>query len=95
MTTKFSIIHISDLHRIKTENIECLMSSFEVEQSRFIEKGLFPVRLIVVSGDIVNGSNKEDAFAAQQDIQKQYAVALQFLNALCDLFIGSEPVDRL
>lgn len=95
MTTKFSILHISDLHRIKTENIECLMSSFEVEKSRFAEKGLAPVQLIVVSGDIVNGSNKEDAFTAKQDIQKQYAVALQFLNALCDLFIGNRPVDRL
>lgn len=38
MTTSFSILHISDLHRIKKENIECLMSSFEVEKSRYAKQ---------------------------------------------------------
>lgn len=95
MTTNFSIIHISDLHRIRKENIECLMSSFEVEKNRYATEGLPPVQLIVVSGDIVNGSNEKDGIVAKQEIQEQYAVASLFLNELCDLFIGREAADRL
>lgn len=95
MTTNFSILHISDLHRIKKENIECLMSSFEVEKTRYAREGLPSVQLIVVSGDTVNGSNKKDSLEAKQEIQEQYEVASQFLIALCNLFIGSKPSDRL
>lgn len=95
MKTSFSILHISDLHRIKAENIDCLMSSFEVEKSRLEEKSIPPIGLIVVSGDIVNGSNKDDAYAAKEEIQQQYAIASRFLNALCNLFIGDHPNDRL
>ena len=95
MTTKFSILHISDLHRIKKENIECLMSSFEVEKTRYTKQGIPPVQLIVVSGDIVNGSNNKDSLEAKQEIQEQYKVASLFLIKLCNLFIGDAPTDRL
>ena len=95
LINNFSIIHISDLHRIRKENIECLISSFEVEKNRYANEGLPPVRLIVVSGDIVNGSNEKDGIVAKQEIQEQYTVASLFLNNLCDLFIGKEPADRL
>lgn len=71
------------------------MSSFEVEKSRYAEMGMAPVQLIVVSGDIVNGSNKKNELEAKQEIQEQYEIASQFLNSLCDLFIGAEPSDRL
>lgn len=91
---KYSILHISDLHRIKPENIECIMSSFEVEKARYVEMGLAPVQLIVVSGDIVDGSKEADAYIAQEQIQKQYETATQFLSKLCSLFIGSEQEDR-
>jgi len=66
LINNYSIIHISDLHRIKKENIECLISSFEVEKNRYANEGLPPVRLIVVSGDIVNGSNEKDGIVAKE-----------------------------
>lgn len=91
---KYSILHISDLHRIKAEDIECIKSSFVVEKARFEEMGLPPVQLIIVSGDIVDGSKKEDAFVAKEEITKQYETAAQFLNELCSVFIGSKHEDR-
>lgn len=91
---KYCILHISDLHRIKAEDIECLKSSFEVEKVRFEEMDLPPVQLIVVSGDIVDGSKKEDAFEAKEEIQKQYETAAKFLNELCSVFIGTSKQDR-
>ncbi len=91
---KYSILHISDLHRIKTENIDCIMSSFLVEKTRFEEMGLPPVKLIVVSGDIVDGSKEQDADLAKGQIDKQYETATLFLNELCTLFIGTNSQDR-
>ena len=91
---KYCILHISDLHRIKAQDIECIKSSFEVEKERFVEMGLPPVQLIVVSGDIVDGSKEQDAFVAKEEITKQYETAAQFLNELCSVFIGSKHEDR-
>lgn len=91
---KYSILHISDLHRIKPENIECIKSSFEVERAYYAANGLPPVQLIVVSGDIVDGSKEEDAYTAKEQIQKQYETASRFLSELCTVFIGPKVEDR-
>lgn len=95
MMRQYSILHISDLHRIKQENVDCLMASFAVEKNRYTEMGIPPVGLIVVSGDIVNGSNQKDSGLAKQEIQQQYEIAAQFLYNLCALFIGNKQQDRL
>ena len=91
---KYSILHLSDLHRIKQENIECIMSSFQIEKARYAEMGLPPVQLIVVSGDIVDGSKEKDSFVAKQKIEQQYETATKFLSDLCKLFIGPKQEDR-
>ena len=95
MNCKYSILHISDLHRIKSENIDCLISSLEIEKSNYATLGIPPVQLIVVSGDIVNGSNKSDANIAKREIQQQYDDATVFLKKLCELFIGNALQDRM
>lgn len=92
---RFSILHISDLHRIKEENIDCLLSSFAIEKEYFDKHGIPEVKLIVVSGDIVNGSNHQDSMMAKREIQKQYKVADKFLKGLCELFIGDREEDLL
>ncbi|MCH5233719.1 MAG: metallophosphoesterase [Muribaculaceae bacterium] len=95
MNINYSILHISDLHRINTDNIDCLISSFEIEKSKYESLGIPKVRLIVVSGDIVNGSNNTDSKIAKEEIKKQYIAADLFLKKLCSLFIGSSIEDRM
>jgi DNA polymerase II small subunit/DNA polymerase delta subunit B len=92
---RYSILHISDLHRIKEENIDCILSSFAIEKDYYVRNGIPPAKLIVVSGDIVNGSNNEDSMLAKNEIQEQYRVASKFLKGLCELFIGKSEEDLL
>ncbi len=95
MNCKYSILHISDLHRIKSENIDCLISSLAIEKSKYATLGIPPVQLIVVSGDIVNGSSERDSNIAKKEIQQQYDDATVFLKKLCKLFIGNSLQDRM
>lgn len=92
---KYSILHISDLHRIKDADIDCIISSFQLEKEKYRFMGIPPVRLIIVSGDIINGSNSENNYAAKEEISKQYEVAMKFLVALTEIFIGTDAKDRL
>ena len=92
---KYSILHISDLHRITDADIDCIISSFQLEKEKYRFMGIPPVRLIIVSGDIINGSNSENNYAAKEEISKQYEVAMKFLVALTEIFIGTDAKDRL
>lgn len=91
---KFSILHISDLHRVTTANVDCLKASFEVEKDYYRANHIPMPSFIVVSGDIIQGSRETDEKKAQEDIQKQYEVAGQFLAGLCDIFFGGKR-DRM
>ncbi len=50
-----------------------------------VEKGSQP-SFVVVSGDIINGSNEQDAVKAREEMRAQYQVASQFLVGLCGVF---------
>ena len=90
MSQKISILHISDLHRITADNVDCLLASFEVEQEYYRKNGIPQPSFIVVSGDIINGSNEKDAIKAQKEIKEQYQVASKFLAGLCEVFFGGK-----
>lgn len=92
---KYSILHISDLHRIADEDIDCIISSFELEKEKYKTMGIPPVKMIIVSGDIINGSKNENEDIAKEEISKQYDVAKKFLVALTELFLGSGIMDRM
>lgn len=84
---RFSILHISDLHRdLKDElaNGPLLQSLlWDIERCRQQEPGIPPPALCIVSGDLIFGvSPKHPAPAAELD--RQYAQALEFLIALAD-----------
>lgn len=87
MSKQISILHISDLHRISAQNVDCLRASFEVEKEYYIANNIPMPSYIVVSGDIVNGSKEQDATKAKQEIKEQYNVASKFLSDLCDIFL--------
>ena len=88
--TNFSVLHISDLHRIKKENFDCLLSSLALEKREYERRGWPLPYVIVVSGDIVNGSNDDDSMRAQEEIKRQYEVASEFLVKLCHLFLDDD-----
>ena len=88
MSERFSILHISDLHRITSENVACVIASFEVEAEYYRAQQIPMPAFIVFSGDIVNGSNEEDSLKAKKEIQEQYRVASQFLAELCNIFLN-------
>lgn len=92
---KYSILHISDLHRISDEDIDCIISSFQLEKEKYKSMNIPPVKLIIVSGDIINGSNNENADIAKEEISKQYEVAKKFLVELTVVFFGTDIKDRL
>lgn len=94
MTQKFSIIHISDLHRITAVSADSLRASFEVEKEFYRTHDIPSPSYIVVSGDIINGTKEEEALKAKDIIQKQYAEAGKFLGELCDIFFNGKR-DRM
>jgi len=66
------------------------LSSLALEKREFERQGWALPYLIVVSGDIVNGSNEKDSMKAQEEIKRQYAVATEFLVELCKLFFEGD-----
>ena len=56
----FSILHISDLHKDESCNYNQLLDSLKTDKDKYQSLGIAPVKYIVVSGDLVHGSNKDD-----------------------------------
>ena len=83
---KLTIIHISDLHRSRDNPITniSLLSSLIRDIDLCEKEGVSRPDLVIVSGDIVQGSaNLKKAVA---EIQEQYKEALGFLNDLLSIF---------
>lgn len=89
----FSILHISDLHRSKEEPVDndSLLAALLADRDRYLGESppIPPLGAIVVSGDLIQGA----AMCApnwQESIRDQYAVAEDFLSALCDRFLDGD-----
>lgn len=90
-TDKLTIIHISDLHRSRDNPITniSLLSSLIRDVDLYAQQGISKPDLVIVSGDIVQGSVNLNK--AVEVIQEQYEEALSFLNALAqELFNGDK-----
>ena len=91
MTRKISILHISDLHRSRGCEISniALISSLLNDRDRYSVSELPQIKepdIIIVSGDIIRGSIKQDG--SEEEIQNQYDEAIDFLNQLTNHFLG-------
>lgn len=88
---KISIMHISDLHRDPRNPIsnEALLNSLiqDVENSAAEDPAIPPPQIIIVSGDIIQGTGK-DAEKPDEVLREQYDQAEQFLGALADRLLG-------
>jgi predicted phosphodiesterase len=90
-TDKLTIAHISDLHRSKDNPIsnEALLTSLMRDMDTYIAEGVSKPNILIVSGDIVQGSSNYEK--ASTILVDQYDEALNFLNSLTDeLFDGDK-----
>lgn len=84
MTSKVSILHISDLHKSDDERYDNLLQSLLDDSDRYSNtEGILKPNVIVVSGDLINGGKPNE-------ITKQYNEVGIFLNKLVDNFLGGD-----
>lgn len=86
----FSILHISDLHKDESCNYNQLLDSLKTDKDKYQALGIAPVKYIVVSGDLVHGSNKDDVEEACDEISQQYTEVAVFLQDLVRTFLDGE-----
>jgi hypothetical protein len=90
---RFSILHVSDLHRDLTDEIgnpwllESLERDFRQYQSNDPE--ILKPTLGIVSGDLIYGV-KPNAANAAEEMERQYNQAEEFLVGLADRFFGGK-----
>jgi predicted MPP superfamily phosphohydrolase len=81
---KFSILHISDLHKRDEDDYNNVLQSLKDDcdiytKDHFLKKP----EIIVVSGDIIKGGTPNE-------IITQYAQTNEFLNKLADFFLAND-----
>ncbi len=83
--SKFSILHISDIHKIEGVEYEPLFQSLRRDRDSYTEyEGILPPTFVVVSGDLIQGAYTEDEIIAQ------YAEAESFLSSICELYLQGD-----
>lgn len=93
-TLKFSILQISDLHKDSDFNYNQLIDSLKSDIANYAKLGIYPVKYIVVCGDLIQGTRNTDIDKGNQDIQRQYEEVSVFLHNLVDVFLNGD-ISRL
>lgn len=82
---KYSILHISDIHKAPDVSYDALRQSLERDMICFTEnEGIMKPAFVVISGDIIQGAYTDE------EIRKQYEEAESFLNMLCELYLDND-----
>lgn len=89
----FSILHITDLHRVNADPISNseLISALVSDRERYVHEtpAIAAPRAIVVSGDIIQGVSLGAANFAHE-LEAQYNTAYDFLAELADRFVDGD-----
>src|SRR3712207_2505877 len=85
MEKQYSILHISDLHKPENCNLDNLLYSIQKDCEFYKNEGICKPDIIVISGDLVEGSKDNDG---EDIIKKQYAEVGKFLEKLADFFLN-------
>ena len=87
-----TLLHISDLHRTSKPRLDndMLLAAIVSDATRWDSEGLPKPDLVVVSGDLIQGSDLLDAAASDSEIKCQYAEASDFLQKLATEFVNSD-----
>ena len=83
----YTILHISDIHRGPHTDLNNLYESLVTDSLECEKNGILKPSFIVVSGDIVEGAEGENA---EQVVRQQYEEAAVFLNRLADYFLQND-----
>lgn len=83
----YSILHISDIHRGPHTDLNNLYESLITDSLECEKNGILKPSIIVVSGDIVEGAEGENA---EQAVRQQYEEAAEFLTRLTDYFLQND-----
>jgi UDP-2,3-diacylglucosamine pyrophosphatase LpxH len=86
MNKHFSILHISDLHKGENNDFAHLFASLCNDADSY-DQNIPKPEIIVVSGDLAEGANGEDA---GKKIQRQYEEVEVFLNQLVVHFLNGD-----
>lgn len=84
---KYSILHISDIHRGPNSDLNNLYESLVHDSITCESEGMVKPSIIVVSGDIAEGAKGDKAEAI---IRQQYKEAGEFLDKLTTYFLNGE-----
>lgn len=83
--SKFSILHISDIHKIDGVEYDHLIQSLRRDKESFTEcDGIIAPTFVVVSGDLIQGAYSE------KEIREQYNEVESFLASVCDLYLQGD-----
>ena len=87
-----TLLHISDLHRTSTPRIDNdeLLSAILSDTKRWEEEGIPSPEVIVVSGDLIQGTNVNHP-NPDSEIARQYAEVGAFLQQLTNEVVDSDP----
>lgn len=86
MKTHYSILHISDLHKGENNDFDHLFASLCNDADSY-DREIPRPDIIVVSGDLAEGAEGEDA---ENVIQRQYVEVEAFLDKLVNHFLGGD-----
>lgn len=79
---KYSIIHISDIHKSDNVDYESLYQSLKRDLDAYTShEGIVKPSFIVVSGDLIQGAYTDE------EIIKQYSDVEEFLDKICKLYL--------
>ena len=82
---KYSILHISDIHKIKGVEYDVLLQSLRRDLDYFTTyDGVLAPSFVVVSGDLIQGAYTEE------EISAQYLEVEGFLKSVCELYLGKD-----
>ena len=86
-----TLLHISDLHRTSGPRIDNdhLLTALSSDAGRWENNGIPWPDLIVVSGDMIQGAGIDDP-DADDEVEKQYQEAGEFLECLTDMVVGGD-----
>ena len=88
-----TLLHISDLHRTSTPRLgnDELLSAILSDTKRWDKEGIPHPEVIVVSGDLIQGTSVDHP-NADSEIASQYAEVRTFLQQLTDEVVDSDPL---
>lgn len=80
----YSILQISDLHKMQDTSYNSLLQTLKTDREQYISEGILPPKYIVVCGDLIQGGS------SCEEIENQYKEVENFLGDLVQDFLNGD-----